>query len=160
MTPEEWASVEQYLLPYEFADSNSGVNTLDAETEMKFEIVWPLYCFRNHTQRRIYIHSALARHGHSSTSAHYEGMAVDFSIEGVRTIADLFEAWIELERWGGLFLNIGIYPYWRRPGFHVDNRPSSAGLNARGKRWGRNPEGVYVVLSLDFWRDALRTVSS
>lgn len=64
-------------------------------------------------------------------SQHPLGRAVDLTCPGV-TLGDL---WLEAERLRA-FGGIGLYPWWRRPGLHVDTRPA-----ARRARWWRDADG-------------------
>ena len=87
------------------------------------------------------VHCGFALPGHEEHSLHKIGRAVDFHIDGMefRDAIECMELALEdlhLANSCGL----GIYPDWKRPGFHLDTRLSYA-------RWGAIQEGekqVYV----------------
>ena len=80
---------------------------------------------------------------HSDDSQHYEQEdgkchAVDCSAPGV----PLGRQYTVAERFG--FGGIGLYPHWKHPGLHLDNR--IVGKYRPAARWVRNRAGVYVGL--------------
>ena len=74
---------------------------------------------------------------------HGLGKAADIVIDGFSVIDQFLLA--EKTR---LFAGIGIYPFWNRPGIHVDIRTLRP--HEPGARWARNEKGVYVSLTWDF----------
>lgn len=72
--------------------------------------------------------------GHVNESQHYEGLAVDFHVNGV----GLVDAWLTLERIPQV-MGIGIYPFWRSPGLHADTRPVAVRA-----RWWRDSKNNYL----------------
>jgi len=46
------------------------------------------------------------------------------------------------------FNGIGVYPWWKNKGLHLDDRPHSTKLQ-EDSRWGSPKAGVYVPLT---WR--------
>lgn len=86
------------------------------------------------------IHAGYAASGHSESSRHYTGDAVDFHIEDgepyplqIAVMNDSLRRFQVSDRVG-----LGIYPCWHRPGFHLDLRPARA-------RWGHVPAlGGYI----------------
>lgn len=92
--------------------------------------------------------------GHSATSQHYVGKAVDFWVEGIpfKNAVDLMEGFIAQPPRGiGVtgFIGLGIYPHWLDPGFHLDTRGELA-------RWGavtRKGRQVYVS-----WNNAYEAI--
>ena len=78
-------------------------------------------------------------------STHRNGDAADIVITGLSVIDQFLLA--EKTR---LFSGIGVYPFWNRPGLHLDVRPLRA--NQHGPRWGRNAAGVYVGLDEKFFK--------
>ena len=78
-------------------------------------------------------------------STHGNGDAADIVITGLSVIDQFLLA--EKTR---LFSGIGMYPFWNRPGLHLDVRPLRA--NQHGPRWGRNAAGVYVELDEKFFK--------
>lgn len=74
---------------------------------------------------------------------HGLGKAADIVIDGLSVVDQFLLA--EKTR---LFAGIGIYPFWNRPGIHVDIRALRP--HELGARWARNKKGVYVSLTWDF----------
>ena len=76
-------------------------------------------------------------------STHKDGDAADVVITGFSVMDQFLLA--EKTR---LFSGIGVYPFWNRPGLHLDVRQLRA--NQHAPRWGRNAAGVYVALDAKF----------
>lgn len=74
---------------------------------------------------------------------HGLGKAADVVISGLHVVDQFLLA--EKTR---LFAGIGIYPYWNRPGIHVDIR--SLKPHEPAARWARNAAGVYVKMTWEF----------
>ena len=74
---------------------------------------------------------------------HGIGKAVDVVISGLHVVDQFLLA--EKTR---LFAGIGIYPFWNRPGIHVDVR--SLKPHEPAARWARNAAGVYVQMTWEF----------
>ena len=77
--------------------------------------------------------------GHSETSQHYVGKAVDFSIANI----SFEDAFIKMEKLLDEYgiadkCGLGVYPHWNKRGFHLDVRGTKA-------RWGRLATGTYVA---------------
>ena len=87
---------------------------------------------------RFIIHCGYEGDGHTPSSEHYKGNAIDFHIDTDdpfhRQIDKIENIIADLQ----LHIGLGIYPDWNRPGFHLDTR----GYHAR---WGRI--GEYVEFS-------------
>ena len=87
------------------------------------------------------INADYAESGHTPNSWHYKGRAFDLVIRDAKTHEPLpvIKQFLIAVRfnWGG----IGVYPFWRSPGLHLDNRPLS--LTDRRAMWWRNEEGKY-----------------
>lgn len=67
--------------------------------------------------------------------------AVDFDVEPTMQYKTLLKAFILLTRHPKI-RGIGIYPYWNRPGFHVDLRPE-----VMKSYWLRDRDGLYLPVS-------------
>lgn len=76
---------------------------------------------------------------------HGKGNAVDCVILGLHVIDQFLIA--EKTR---LFSGIGIYPWWNRPGLHLDVRELQP--HEPAARWGRNSANIYVKLDAKFIR--------
>lgn len=103
-------------------------------------LVYALDALRAMTGRKITINNAYRA---GDDKEHGKGNAADIVIEGLSVIDQLIAA--ERTR---LFTGIGIYPYWNKPGLHVDVRDLKPGEH--GARWARNEKGVYVALDWAF----------
>ena len=92
--------------------------------------------------------------GHSATSQHYVGKAVDFWIKDIpfRDAVDLMEGFIASPPRGiGVAgrIGLGIYPHWVQPGFHLDSRGTFA-------RWGVvKRKGKQIYVSWDYAYEAV-----
>ena len=102
------------------------------------------------------LHEGFTQGGHSPTSLHYKGKAVDGHFENKRgRVVPLFDQFVLLCRfgWGG----IGLYPHWAHPGFHADIRtPGAYGQRAF---WWRDDRDTsvpvserYRPLEMRYWR--------
>jgi len=85
------------------------------------------------------IHCAYETSGHSPSSQHYKGNAVDFhfknipAIEAYNLILKFLKNY-QVEN----FIGLGVYPNWNNPGFHLDVRGYKA-------RWSR-VNGIYKTI--------------
>jgi hypothetical protein len=68
--------------------------------------------------------------------------AVDFHFN---TKTPLFDQFLFLTRYRDIG-GIGVYPYWKKQGFHIDLRPG------RRAYWMRNQDGVYKAITIDTFR--------
>jgi hypothetical protein len=109
-------------------------------------LVYSLDALREFVGRPIIINCAYRPKDKGST--HPAGDAADIVITGLAVVDQFLLA--ERTR---LFAGIGVYPYWNRPGLHVDVRQLRP--NQHGPRWGRNAAGIYVALNSKFIRSAL-----
>ena len=79
---------------------------------------------------------------------HGQGKAVDIVISGMSVVDQFLLA--EKSR---MFSGIGIYPFWNRPGLHLDIRELPLGEPAA--RWAQNAAGIYVGLDMKFLRSVM-----
>ena len=102
--------------------------------DMDKDLLDKLYHLRVFVGRRIFIYS-----GYRACDAgiHGEKKAFDIHIENMHVI----DQYLVAERFN--FGGIGVYPYWRNAGIHIDVREKSG-------RWGRDKNGRYVALNSDF----------
>ena len=73
--------------------------------------------FRHFVGKPFILHNAWADGGHSKTSEHYKGNALDGHFEGL--------SWLDqflLAMKFGKFTGVGVYPDWNHPGLHLDVR--------------------------------------
>ena len=106
-------------------------------------LIYSLDALRELAGRPIIVNSGHRPNDPGST--HRNGDAADVVITGLSVIDQFLLA--EKTR---LFSGIGVYPFWNRPGLHLDVRPLRA--NQHAPRWGRNAAGVYVALDAKFFR--------
>ncbi len=121
----------KYFKPAEFFGDHEKMDAM---------LIYSLDELRKFAGRPIVINSAY-RSGDPGT--HGQGVAVDIAILGLPLLGQFLLA--ERTR---LFSGIGLYPYWNRPGLHLDTRQLKRGQH--GARWGRNAAGVYVALDAKF----------
>jgi hypothetical protein len=97
-------------------------------------------------------HSASYRRGRLVRAAGTLCKASDWDA-GAASPEELWEQYLLVER-VNVFRGLGIYPQWRRPGFHTDCRPSSHPLPYA--RWfAVNEEGrqTYYSLTWKLWKE-------
>jgi len=101
---------------------------------MDVRLLWNLYQIRDELARGFNINCAFEKTGHSSKSTHGLGMAVDFYV--TRTDPqELYNLYcFFLNNWYG---GVGLYPYWNKPGFHLDIGPNY-------RTWTRDKNGIYL----------------
>lgn len=68
---------------------------------------------------KMFIHVAWADDGHSPSSWHYAGKAVDFHFDPKLSHIEAYHLLKAIPVIGGL----GFYPFWNHPGWHIDLRP-------------------------------------
>lgn len=119
MNEQDWTYVKHFTREEKWGDWQ----------EVDRRVVIYLDMMRKVSGHPIVIHCAYETAGHTETSQHYHGRAVDFHIAGMT----LLEQYLFAERfpWTG----IGVYPDWNSPGLHCDVRTID---DYRGSRWGRN----------------------
>ncbi len=136
MRDQDWQRVK-YFKAQEFSPNPS---MMEQSIVFLIDTIRDLFC------SPIHITSAWSPGtGHSATSQHYVGKAVDFWIEDIpfKDAVGLMEGFISAPPRGiGVAGNIGlgIYPHWAQSGFHLDTRGTFA-------RWGavaRKGKQVYV----------------
>lgn len=86
------------------------------------------------------IHVAYEESDHVEGSKHYMGMAVDCHFIGV----PLFFQFMVASQFP--FTGIGVYPYWKNPGLHLEIEPDYP-TAARTKRWWRDDKNEYRSIS-------------
>lgn len=104
--------------------------------KMNYLLLVLLDNLRGFIGRPITIHCGYEDRGNSSY--HCRGMAVDCHAD-----MDLIDFYISASRFD--FGGIGIYPWWRSPGLHLDVR--TAPMRAL---WGSIGPGEYVALDHEF----------
>jgi len=107
---------------------------------------------------RYIIHAAWDSSGHVTDSGHYadvrpEAVAVDFHMRAGGTVLPLVDQWLWAERFP--WMGIGLYPFWRQPGLHVDLRRVGRDHEHLGRRWWRDLDGQYKALD----RDCLKLIT-
>lgn len=107
-------------------------------------LVYSLDALREYAGKSIIINNAYRPDDKGST--HADGDAADIVIVGLPVV----DQFLLVER-TRLFTGIGIYPYWNKPGLHVDVRTLQP--NQHGARWARNEKGLYVALDWKFIRN-------
>lgn len=132
MTDSEFWKTIKFFKPSEFKYPD----------KVSKELITKLDTYRAMVGKPIIIHSDY-RPG--DKKQHGKGLAIDFHVKGMKVLDQFFYA----ER-SGLFVGIGIYPYWNNPGLHVDIREEGTA------RWGCDQKGDYVALTSDFVKDFIK----
>ena len=128
MTPHLWTTITHF-------DPEENWGNPD---EMNVLVVRDLDRLREYVGLPIHVHCGFERR--ITGGYHYYGMAVDFDIEGLSLIDQYFAA----ARFDG-FNGIGLYPYWKTPGLHVDCRGRHQQFFVDA-RWISTSKGVYIPL--------------
>ena len=138
MTKEQWQRIEHFSPKENWGDPY----------KMDFRLISRLDLLREYIGVPIYIHYG-TQGKHSAKSYHYTDpcKATDCFCRDI----SLLDFYLSAEKFS--FGGIGIYPYWVRPGLHLDMRD----LNYPTARWGRvkgmvkrKVNRVYVPLSAEF----------
>ena len=109
------------------------------------ELIYLIDEFRHFVGKPFVLHNAYAKDGHSPTSQHYKGNALDGHFVGL--------SWLDqflLAMKFGKFNGIGTYPDWNHPGLHLDVRPLSGGpkhtwLRLKGEYMNVTEENILMV---------------
>ncbi len=143
----DWSEVKH------FSESEFRPKNYSGEVDMSLGFVLKLDLFRSQVGSPMYIHNngGYAISGHSENSLHYDGLAADLHIAEAVGPRNVIEQALLAYKW--TFLSIGIYPYWNRPGLHLDDR------SAIGKQkvvWFRDDLGKYHYYSYNRFYQCLR----
>jgi uncharacterized protein YcbK (DUF882 family) len=125
----DWSRVK-YFKKSEFSEPD----------KMSDLLIYSLDALRNFVNKPITVNSSYRA---NDAGTHGRGEAVDIVIKGL----DVLDQFLIAER-TRLFSGIGVYPFWNRPGIHVDVRSLKA--NEHGARWARDRAGFYVALNSKF----------
>jgi len=138
-----------HIQPDEFENPNKiSQKLIDLLWEIRMKIGLPMYFSKYHPHGDAVPPDSTA---HSAKSLHKWGIdhtssalavapvknktflakAVDFDVE-VETYADLVDVFLDIDSIADIG-GLGIYPQWRRPGFHIDIRTRKHPLH--GARW-------------------------
>jgi hypothetical protein len=131
LMPLVWPKLRHFR-PAEFGDANVCAR-LDQE------LLLTLDALRGLVGVPIVIHTGAitAPRAETSDSQHPNGRAVDCSAPTL----PLLEFWLYAERFP-TFRGIGLYPFWQRPGLHLDTRPTTVRA-----RWWRDVSGRYAEVT-------------
>lgn len=138
MTADEWDRVE-YFSPFNTTDRWGAPFNMDKG------LILALDALRRYINKPIHIHCGYQQR--ENNSWHNYGLAVDLHIEDMSVV----EQFIAASRFLS-FTGIGVYPYWHRPGLHLDVRP---GNKCYRSYWGCAGPGRYVPLTQYFLTEAI-----
>ncbi|MFQ5674129.1 MAG: hypothetical protein ACE5G9_13680 [Nitrospinales bacterium] len=123
-----------------------------------------LETLRQHVGSPVVIHAngGFAVRGHAENSLHYMGLAADLHIRQGENAAgndpasprDIVEQALLAYKW--TFLSIGIYPFWNRPGLHLDDRTAIGKAKAV---WFRDRQGNYHFYPYDQFHRCIRELT-
>jgi uncharacterized protein YcbK (DUF882 family) len=102
---------------------------------MDARLLWGLDRVRHDLEREITVNCGYKTSGHAPKSFHKLGMAVDFVVlpPAPDIEVDFYDLYLTiLSMWHG---GVGVYPFWNRPGFHLDIGPD--------RTWVRDKDGEY-----------------
>ena len=130
-----WKLINHFSKNANWGDPNKMAGTL----------LLAMDAIREYCNMPIVINCGYATSGHVTHSYHYKGMACDWHFESsnpklsvpeflsthVKIVVDALDD-LQLDE----FVGLGIYPYWHKPGFHLDVRGYRA-------RWWRDGKGIY-----------------
>ena len=114
----------------------------DGEVNMSLGFMLKLEAMRSQLGSSFVIHKngGFAVAGHADNSLHYVGLAADLHI--CRPTAfeprDVVEQALLAWKWS--FLSIGIYPFWKQPGLHLDDRTA---VGQEKVVWFQDRDGKY-----------------
>ena len=130
MTHDQWETIRYFKSHENFGDP----------ARMSYVLLLTLDNFREYVNQPIIIHCGYEDRGNDSY--HCKGMAVDCHIKNM----NLYDAYMAATRFA--FYGIGVYPWWNKPGLHLDVRP----IDKLGHRsyWGSTGAGEYCAISSDF----------
>lgn len=136
MQEEDWNSIEYFSKNEKWGDW----------TIIDKRVIYKLDAMRKYAGKPFVVHCAYEKDGHTTTSQHYVGKAVDGHFVDI----PLIEQYLVAERFG--WHGIGVYPDWNNQGLHLDMRDI---VNSTGARWGQKKiDGVntYCEMDSDFIR--------
>lgn len=119
----------------------------ERDVQMGLGFLIKLEAFRDLVGTPVVIHKngGFAVSGHSKHSLHYMGLAADLHIgqgergaNGAVRPRDVIEQALLAYKW--TFLSIGIYPWWNKPGLHLDDRTA---IGRDKTVWFRDRQGEY-----------------
>lgn len=113
-------------------------------TKMNTELILGLDCLRDFIGKPINIHCGYEER--TGLSYHNYGKAIDCSCKDMNVV-DFFLAASRFT----VFTGIGIYPYWNKPGFHLDVRP----LNKFRSLWASTTKGKYQPITSELLKTIL-----
>ena len=126
----DWADIRYFGPDDNFGDPG----------KMDSELIYALDTFRNYVGKPVIVHCGWEERTYGY---HPKGMAVDCHVIDMA----LFDQYMTASRFMS-FRGIGVYPWWRCPGLHLDSRP----LQKYGRRalWGSTAPKQYVKLTKQF----------
>jgi len=135
MTPQLWEAMRHFR-------PDSKLDKWGDPFKISSRLIFALDNLREYVGKPIYVHCAWEPRDKGGW--HPSGNAVDVHIKGLHVV-DQFLVASKFDSFNG----IGVYPWWRSPGLHLDDRPHSTELQ-EDSRWGSTKAGVYVALSWKF----------
>ncbi len=129
MTPELYDKTKYF--------KNYKIESWGDPFKISVPLVFWLDKLRELARKPVNINCAYEIAGHNPSGYHPKGMAADIHIKNMPVVDQLLLA-LKLP-----FNGIGVYPFWYKPGLHLDIRP----LVGYKRVWWRDKRGVYHNLT-------------
>ena len=129
MTDHDWACVAPYFRKDSKTDKWGNPYRIDTA------LVYGLFELRKLVGKPVHVHCGVEERYYGY---HPKGLAVDVHVEGM----PLLDQYLMAERIP-VFRGIGLYPWWNRPGLHLDRRP----ISSFEKRWISFGKNKYLPLT-------------
>lgn len=111
--------------------------------KMDTDLLFWLDGIRCRLNQPITINASYDIRGHAKRSLHYQGRAIDFVVHNINYL-DAFLEIVKFFKGHDLNYRIGVYPFWHKAGFHLDNGYIDDGQHHR--YWLRDRTGEYIYL--------------
>lgn len=133
MNKEQWDTIKYFSPNEKWGDPN----------KMSYELLILLDNLREYLDKPIIIHCGYE--DRKNSSYHCKGMAVDCHCSNI----NLLDFYTEASRFS--FGGIGVYPWWNKPGLHLDVRREDNIIYR--SLWGSTADKIYVPLNSSFLKD-------
>ena len=137
MTSIDWQRLRWFKADEKTA---AGLPAFPSPLKMELELLMLLDEMRSVAGVPFVIHSSYELTGHAAESQHGDGSAID----GHFLAMGVIEQYLFAEQFNPP--GLGFYPFWNRPGIHLDVRPLAPYKKAA--RWWRDQQGKYQKITV------------